>query len=54
MRVLFLQAHFSAPTGFVFSVGPIVFVTDFVGFSKMMERDSIMEGLKRAGLKDSA
>ena len=32
----------------------VVFVTDFVGFSKMVERDSIMEGLKKAGLKNSA
>jgi len=53
-RVLFWRKHCSAPTGFVFLVGPIGFVTDIVGFSKMMERNSILEGLKKAGLKNSA
>ena len=32
----------------------VVFVTDFVGFSKTMGRNSIMEGFKKAGLKNSA
>ena len=32
----------------------VVFVTEFVGFSKMMERNSVIEGLKKAGLKNSA
>ena len=32
----------------------VIFVTDFFGFSKMMERNSVMEGLKKAGLKNSA
>ena len=32
----------------------VIFVADVVGFSKMMERVSIMEGLKKAGLKNSA
>jgi hypothetical protein len=37
-----------------FLVGPIGFVTEIVGSSKMMERNSIVEGLKNAGLKNSA
>ena len=32
----------------------VVFVTDFVGFSKMKEQNSVIEGLKRVGLKNSA
>ena len=44
--VLFWRAYCSAPTGFVFLVGPIGFVADIVGSSKMMEWNSIMEGLK--------
>ena len=32
----------------------VVFVTEFVGFSKMMERNSVIEGLKKVGLKNSA
>ncbi len=53
-RVVFWRAHCIAPTGLVFLEGPIGFVTDFVGFSKMIERNCIMEGLKKAGLKNSA
>ena len=32
----------------------VVFVTEVVGFSKMMERNSVIEGLKKAGPKNSA
>ena len=32
----------------------VVFVTDFVGFSKMKERNSVIEGLKRVRLKNGA
>ena len=32
----------------------VVFVTDFVGLSKMKERNSVIEGLKRVRLKNSA
>ena len=32
----------------------VVFVTDFVGFSKMKERNSVIEGLNRVRLKNSA
>tara|TARA_B100000123_G_C25426984_1_gene295511 strand:+ start:75 stop:227 length:153 start_codon:yes stop_codon:yes gene_type:complete len=32
----------------------VIFVSDFVGFSKMKERNSVFEGLKRVGLKKTA
>ena len=32
----------------------VVFVTDFVGFSKLMEQKSVIDGLKKVGLKNSA
>ena len=53
-RVLFWRAYCSAPTGCVFLLEPTGFVADIIGSRKIMERNSIMEGLKKAGLKNSA